>query len=126
MVDKFVAGAGSAYSVGATGGENSVVLNDTQIPSHNHTITDPGHNHIPTDPQHTHTEHSAQPDRQTSGGGAADGASEYFNRTTAPASTGITINNNITGITITNNTGGGQPHENRPPYFALIYLMRII
>jgi microcystin-dependent protein len=28
-------------------------------------------------------------------------------------------------ITI-NNTGSGQPHENRPPYFSLIYIMREI
>ena len=106
MVDKFVAGAGSSYSVGATGGADSVTLDTTQIPSHNHTGTDSGH---------THSEKSAYPGRQTSGGGALDGAQEY-STTTGTGFANITISN----------TGGGLAHENRPPYFALIYLMRII
>ena len=24
-----------------------------------------------------------------------------------------------------NNTGGGESHENRPPYYALVYIMRL-
>ena len=40
--------------------------------------------------------------------------------------TGITgANSNTTGITGTNIEGGDTAHENRPPYFALIYLIRI-
>ena len=106
MTDKFVAGAGSAYSVGATGGLDSVILDETQIPSHNHTGTDSGH---------THSDNSAYPGRPTSGGGALDGAQGYTT-TTGTGFANITISN----------TGGGLAHENRPPYFALIYLMRII
>ena len=32
-------------------------------------------------------------------------------------------NNNNTKYT--NETGGDQPHENRPPYYALSYIMRV-
>ena len=39
-------------------------------------------------------------------------------------STGITINNKVTGITI-GDSGAGQPHENRPPYFAAIYIQKL-
>ena len=166
MVDKFVAGAGSAYSVGATGGADSVILNTTQIPSHNHTLTDPGHKHTPTDPGHNHTptdpghnhtltdpghahdyvgalSPAANGPEQNQQGSPDDRTDFNYGRTTSSQvtgitisnnSTGITINNNSTGITISNNisgitidnTGGGLAHENRPPYFALIYLMRII
>jgi len=43
--DRFVVGAGSSYSVGATGGENIHTLTVAEMPSHNHTYTDPGHTH---------------------------------------------------------------------------------
>lgn len=54
LFDKFLVGAGGTYAVGDTGGANSVTLDLTQIPSHNHTITDSGHTHNLTDPGHTH------------------------------------------------------------------------
>jgi hypothetical protein len=37
--DKFIAGAGNTYAVGATGGAATVTLTEAQMPSHNHTIT---------------------------------------------------------------------------------------
>ena len=111
MVDKFVAGAGSAYSVGATGGENSVVLNDTQIPSHNHTLTDDGHFHYSNDAGIAGNYGGYG---SGSGGGGLGGIGSR--QLTDTRTTGITIDN----------AGGGLGHENRPPYFALIYLMRII
>jgi len=112
MVDRFIVGSGNAYSVGETGGADSVILNTTQIPSHNHTLTDPGHAHTyvgafwpsPSGPE------------QNQAGSPEDKTDFNYGRTTDSATTGITINN----------VGGGLAHENRPPYFALIYLMRII
>ena len=131
MVDKFVAGAGSAYSVGATGGADSVILNDTQIPSHNHDLTDTGHIHGISDLGHTHLTANATIAINGGGGsygsGSGSGLGPIGNNTiTAPATTGIGVSVSTTGITKTEVFGGGQPHENRPPYFALIYLMRII
>ena len=37
--DRFIVGAGSSYAVGATGGANTVTLDVSQIPSHNHSGT---------------------------------------------------------------------------------------
>jgi microcystin-dependent protein len=111
MVDKFIAGAGSAYSVGATGGADSVTLDTTQIPSHNHTLTDPGHFHYSND---------AGIAGNYGGYGSGSGGGGL-----GPILGRQLTNTRTTGITI-DNAGGGLGHENRPPYFALIYLMRII
>ena len=111
MVDKFVAGAGSAYSVGATGGVDSVTLDTTQIPSHNHPLTDPGHFHYSK-------ETSVAGNYGGYGSGSGGGG-------LGPIGNRQLTDTRITEITI-DNTGGGLAHENRPPYFALIYLMRII
>jgi hypothetical protein len=75
---------------GGTTAFTTVFASRTDIPllQHSHGITEPN-----SGQGHQHTEHSAQPDRGTSNGGGRDGASEYFNRTTAFATTGITINN---------------------------------
>lgn len=58
VIDRFQVGAGGAYSVGSTGGADSVALTTPQIPSHTHTVTDPGHNHEITDPGHDHDANS--------------------------------------------------------------------
>jgi len=87
--DRFIVGAGSAYSIGNTGGQNSVTLTVNQIPAHTHTYerTDVGIN---------------------------------VNDRPWPAS------NNDCDMTTqnTSSTGGGQSHENRPPYYALCYIMK--
>jgi microcystin-dependent protein len=131
MTNRFVAGAGSAYSVGATGGLDSVVLNKDQIPSHDHPITDNGHTHGISDTGHTHL--TANDTIAINGGGGSYGSGSGSglgpignNTITARAITGIGVSVSTTGITKTDLSEGGLAHENRPPYFALIYLMRII
>ena len=89
--DRFVVGAGSTYSVGATGGSDSVTLTTAQIPSHTHSIQ------IRTglDDNNFSFNQGFSSDAPTSGG--------TFN---------------------SNSTGGGGSHENRPPYYALCYIMK--
>jgi len=91
---KFITGAGAGgtpeYAVGNTGGENSVTLNITQIPSHNHSLD----NRILTE------------------------------GVPGPGFGGQTIDSSAP-IATTGDTGGGQPHENRPPYYALLYKVRV-
>jgi microcystin-dependent protein len=53
-IDRFIVGAGGNYSVGDTGGSDSVTLTLNEIPAHNHSVTDPGHTHSVIDPSHTH------------------------------------------------------------------------
>ncbi len=112
MVDRFVAGAGNDYSVGNTGGAATVGLTTAQMPSHSHGVTDNGHFHSFVNP--------ARP-FALSGGNATSGFDKpAYNF----AGTATDTNTKTTGIII-NNNGSSQPHENRPPYFALIYLIRI-
>ena len=118
LLERFVVGAGgdnttvsdtTGYSIGQTGGANNVTLDVTQMPVHSHTINDPGH---------IHAEKSGIPQRATSGGGARDGCTE-INRETGKSTTGIIVNDagGSGGIT--------QSHENRPPFIALPYIIRV-
>ena len=88
--DRFIVGTGSSYSLGNTGGANSVTLTLNQIPAHTHTYerTDVGIN---------------------------------VNDRPWPAS------NNDCDMTNqnTSSAGGGQAHENRPPYYALMFIMKL-
>lgn len=137
--DKFVVGAGRNYAAGDTGGADTVALNASQMPTHNHGINDPGHAHgvyDPThahsvyDPGHTHGTNAAveQGGSSTGGGGfplnARGGATIYGAGTGIGiygAATGISIQGAGTGVS-TQNAGSGAAHENRPPYFALAFI----
>lgn len=127
--DRFIVGAGSSYAVGATGGADSVTLTSNQIPSHTHVITATAdttgaHAHTLTDPGHTHAY------TVVSGAGGIGGGYNYgqVQTSTASATTGITMasaGSHTHAITATAaTTGGGQSHENRPPYYALCFIMK--
>lgn len=108
---KFIVGykAGNAeYSVGATGGEEKHVLTTQELPAHSHGVTDPGHRHS--------TQKTLDPS-------ATDGDDNSFNVYARRGSTSFT-DSVKTGISI-QNTGGGAAHENRPPYYALCYIMKM-
>ena len=108
--DRFVVGAGSGYSVGNTGGSSSVTLSTSQIPAHNHGISDPGHDHDTTvDGHHLFDGNGSQSIGYGGPGGYPAQEFELYN-----ATTGISIQN----------AGGGGSHENRPPYYALAYIMK--
>ena len=84
--DRFIVSSGSAYSIGNTGGANSVTLTVDQIPAHTHAIT-------------------AKNDGSPSG--------TYSSPRSAYAAE-----------IDSGSTGGGQSHENRPPYYALAFIMK--
>lgn len=134
--NRFIVGAGTSYAIGATGGADTVTLSESQIPSHTHSIsaTSSGagaHNHSITisDPGHGHTYGRAG---GIYGNGFAfqDQSINGTGYTTNIATTGITASasavgdhtHNITASATT--TGGGLAHENRPPYYALAYIMK--
>lgn len=116
LVDKFVAGVGASgtYSVGTTGGEDSVTLTTSQLPSHNHTATSTS---SVTDPGHTHTFSGVT---NPSGGGDSGRQSVNTTRTTDSSTTGITV----ATTTSIGNTGGDSSHENRPPFVAMGYIIK--
>ena len=148
--DRFVVGAGNSYSVGDTGGANNVTLGTVDIPAHSHTTDN--HSHSFDAGNHTHSfsgsgssshnhsfnwQYSAPPfhsnaslptrDQYKAGNGV--GSSNTSNATVSLSVSGNTGNAAVSGNTgnanpSTNNTGGGQAHENRPPYYALCYIMK--
>ena len=98
LTGKFVvhadADSGGTYDVGDTGGADSVTLTTSQIPSHTHSYTD---SYV--------LQSSLNP-----------GIDIDFNATT--------WNPNGLLNKTTGSTGGGSSHENRPPYYALAYIMK--
>lgn len=127
--NRFIVGAGDTYAVGNTGGSNSVTLNEDQMPSHTHAITatigaSGSHTHAITDPGHSHT--------YTSPGGTGTIAGGFgisaIGAVTGANTTGISVNsagNHTHSIIATAATAGlTQSHENRPPYYALAYIMK--
>ena len=102
--NRFIVGAGSTYSVAATGGSaDAIVVTHTHTATS--TVTDPGHLHTYSQP--------VGPGGQGTGALSSQG----------PANTGSAV----TGITVatTNaNAGVSGTNANLPPYYALAYIMK--
>ena len=122
---KFIAGAGASYSVGHTGGEEQHTLTVDELPSHNHSGT------ASTSGSHWHY---VARNQGANGGGTSlafkktgIGWESYdMYRHSSSANWGYTNYEGDHSHTFTtDNTGGGQAHENRPPYYTLAYIMRI-
>ena len=92
--DKFIVGAGSDYSVGDTGGEKSHTLTEDEIPSHDHSLSLSG--------------------KVLSGSGEWN---FYYGDENVYQST------ELSSVT-TSSVGGGNAHENRPPYYALTFIIK--
>lgn len=101
--DRFIVGAGSSYTTGDIGGLNSVKLTVDQMPSHNHIA------------QSKFDKHSRIYNFNTK---YSDGSNET-----------LTFSSNSLGTmnisTTVNSTGGGAAHENRPPYYALCFIIKL-
>ena len=142
--NRFVVGAGGSYGVGATGGADSVTLSTSQIPAHSHsgsTGSAGGHTHSgSTSAAGAHT-HELSKLNTTGYGTAKTNPTQYnvtrqgldggpyaaITLTSAPDHThGLSINAvaSHTHTVSVGNTGGGASHENRPPYYALAYIMK--
>jgi microcystin-dependent protein len=94
--NRFVVGAGGSYAVGDTGGVESVRLTIDEIPSHAHNIS-----------------------AKTVGyAGSWNAKAEAV---TFDASSRDNGRRSISGGAV----GGSQAHENRPPYYALSFIIRV-
>ena len=145
--DKFILAAGDTYTNGSIGGESTVTLTTTQIPSHRH--TGPSHTHYFTAKgsvgSHAHNmDHYHNFDAYDSNGTYNGWAvltpssresfiTNYYNQPASQQSTlqyaGKTGNNtpSFTGTRTTTEsagtgntgyTGGGESHNNMPPYIV--------
>jgi microcystin-dependent protein len=93
--DRFIVGAGNQYALGDNGGLSAVKLAVKDLPAHSHTYTD----------------------------------AVVYGKNTKDAEAGHS-DTNFEGYTdslnkTTGNTGAGHAHENRPPYYALYYIIKI-
>ncbi len=127
--DRFVVGAGAGYGVNDTGGAANVTLSVAQMPSHSHSTNSHAHSFSGSG-SNTHS-HGIP---KGSGGSQASIANyvpspRVENVQSSFASDNATISISISGTTggeapNTNPDGGGGSHENRPPYYALCYIMK--
>jgi microcystin-dependent protein len=114
MVNAIPVGSGDTFGLGDTGGLARVTLSADEIPSHSHSATAP----TVIDTGHSHVEGTTLPTAITIGAGVPAPAAVPSIGSTAPALTGITVLAPDIGY-----TGGGNSHENMPPYVATAYII---
>jgi microcystin-dependent protein len=99
-------GAGTTYSVAATGGSATTTLLEANLPAHTHsnTLTDNGHSHTMT------------------GGLGGSGTMQYVSGNTTPSTS---TNSALTGITITNaSVGSGTAATTISPYLGIYFIIK--
>ncbi|HEY7823810.1 MAG TPA: hypothetical protein VIG24_13290 [Acidimicrobiia bacterium] len=111
------ADSGGTYAPGDTGGADSVTLTEAQIPAHVHgvnltTSEDGAHTHSYTRSGINNISVNTFPLGAVNRGSTSDTTGEAGAHT-----------HSVTGDT--DSTGGGTAHENRPPYYALAYIMKL-
>lgn len=97
-------GGPTTYTMGQTGGTESVTLLVTQMPAHSHTVnavTAEGNQNSPTNSLPADT--------------------KILDKEYSDATANTTMKS-----TMVNNTGGSQPHENRPPFITLKCIISLV
>ena len=137
--DRFVVGAGNTYAPESVGGESEVTLTESQLPVHTHSndfsVNNDTHSHTgDTTNQggHDHLRHNDSSGNYIAGGSTAyalHAHSRGENQHTRGAhGHSLNIGDDTHSHTLSgsiSSTGGGESHENKPPYFALAYIMKL-
>ncbi len=141
LTDRFVVGAGAAYSPGSAGGNNSQTLSVDQIPSHDHSLsasgqTDSGGSHFHysfRSGNHGQLQNGSNMSSNNYPGSGSGRANLYegynINSSGSVANVGKTSDHNghQHNFSLSGNTGakgGGQSIDIRPKYYALCYIMK--
>ena len=109
---KFVVGyhaSNGDYDVNDTGGAESITLSESQIPSHYHYAFRSGN------AGQLRNGSNLNSSNYPGSGTGAGNLYETYN---------ITARNEIPNVGRTSNAGSTSPHENRPPFYALCYIMK--
>lgn len=122
--NRFVVGAGSGYAVGATGGADTVTLSTANLPAHSHTFSGT----TSTNGAHSHsTTVWLNPYEVFGTDFPAYGESEFpgysYGQRTLSTTTAGDHAHSFSGTT--SSVGSGTAVENRPPYYALAYIMKV-
>lgn len=149
--DQFILAAGDNYSAGSTGGAATVTLSTSQIPAHNHSIkassnSTGAHTHSVSGSTgnagyHTHnvgvdkdayyttsgTRGYSVHSKGTSGAGAliATGDVSTLHSHTVSGTAASAGDHSHTISASAGNTGGGESHDNMPPYLVAYCWQRI-
>ncbi len=128
--ERFVVGAGSSdnttvpsstYSVGATGGENTHVLTVAEMPSHSHTgktSNDGAHDH-------KYRGYRTPEDYDCAGCHRGRNTRSRGQKSGHPAEYGGEAAGSHSHTATINDSGADASHENRPPYYALAYIIKL-
>ena len=116
---RFIVGVNDSfpdYNLGSTGGEEKHKLTVNEIPSHNH---------VYTDDTHADGKSFKVPEGLKSSGINEAGDNFTANRQWDGHANSSAEDTGIGTIYLTGRTGNDQPHENRPPYYSLYYIIKV-
>jgi len=115
--DRFVRGVVQDVDLGVTGGENEVTLTESEMPTHDHG----GSGSVEDTHNHTiqYTKKTNNPQISPDGSFARVPGTTTTDKISGSA--GAHSHADVTSSIV----GAGQPHENRPPYYALAYIMKV-
>jgi len=115
--NRFVVGAGDTYAVDATGGSSTTTLSTANLPAHTHTFSGT------TDGagSHSHTTSHGTGGLTTTGQHGVRSEPGSFRTDLATSSVGDHTHS-FSGTT--SSTGSGSSFDNKPPYYALAYIMK--
>lgn len=123
-------GDGNFQTIGNTGGNSTVSLAYSNLPSHNHGIYDPGHYHNYTAVNHSHGGAYQQRQVEATSQQANYGATTLGNQaqqgsgnTAQGGSAGISLQGSYANLQGTSQTGSGAAHNNLQPYITLLYII---
>jgi len=115
------ADSGGTYAPGDTGGSDSVTLTEAQLPAHTH---GPGSLSTDNSGNHNHTVTDRSVDNKAGSGSVGILAYSSVKQQTRTTSNDGNHSHNVTSGS-TGSVGSGSSHENRPPYYALAYIMKL-
>ena len=141
LTDRFVVGAGAAYSPGATGGNDSQTLTVSQIPSHDHSLSASGTTNSGGGHFHYAFRSGNHGQQQNSSNmsannypGSGSGRGNLYESYNISASGSVSNVGKTSdhsghqhGFSLSGSTGtkgGGNSVDIRPKYYALCYIMK--
>ncbi len=110
LIGRFLTGAGEGYTLKQTGGLNKVALSVAQLPSHSHGMDESGnHRHKTSLPRERDDLEDGSDRKNVAWGDNSDHYTDWQGNHTHSI----------------HNTGSNEAHENRPPYFAVNYIIKL-